>query len=223
MRNYYSLAAGPIENIVSFLEKNGVIVVFLNLGFDKFDGLTRFTSFNRPVIWINGNMSNDRKRFTLAHELGHLIMHLRSEDLEKTEEEKELEANDFASEFMLPRVECIRDFSNLKFRDLPSLKYYWKMSKSCIIRRAEKLGCISKKTGQYFYMNLGRDGERKHEVEFVPIDFPILLKKMIAAHLGELEYEIEELSDILGINATEINELYLDADKKINNKLRIVI
>lgn len=222
VRNYFSLPTGPVENIVSFLEKNGVIVVFLHLGFDKFDGLTRFTSSNRPVIWINANMSNDRKRFTLAHELGHLIMHLRSDDLEKSEEDKEMEANEFASEFMLPRVECIRDFSNLKYKDLPSLKYYWKMSKTCMIRRAEKLGCISKKTSQYYYMNIGRDGERKQEVEFVPIDSPVLLKKMVVAHLDDLEYDIDELTDILGINKREIGELYLEPNKT-NNRLRIVI
>lgn len=222
VRNYYSLPPGPVENLVSFLEKNGVIVVFLHLGFDKFDGLTRFTSSNRPIIWINANMSNDRKRFTLAHELGHLIMHLRSEDLEKSEEDKELEANDFASEFMLPRIECIKEFSNLRFRDLPSLKYYWKMSKTSIIRRAEKIGCISKKTSQYYYMNIGRDGERKHEVEFISIDPPVLLTKMIVAHLSELEYDIDELIDILSINKKEIDELYLDTNK-INNKLKIVI
>lgn len=222
VRNYFSLPSGPVDNIVSFFEKNGVIIVFLHLEFDKFDGLTRFTQSNRPVIWINANMSNDRKRFTLAHELGHLIMHLRSDDLEKSEEDKELEANEFASEFMLPRIECIKDFSNLKFRDLPSLKYYWKMSKVCMIRRAEKLGCISKKTSTYYYMNIGRDGERKQEVEIVPIDSPVLLKKMIMAHLNELEYDIDELSDILGINKAEVNELYLEPNKG-NSKLRIVV
>ncbi|MEG0109448.1 MAG: hypothetical protein RR705_11475, partial [Lachnospiraceae bacterium] len=96
------------------------------------------------------------------------------------------------------------------------------MSKVCMIRRAEKLGCISKKTSTYYYMNIGRDGERKQEVEIVPIDSPVLLKKMIMAHLNELEYDIDELSDILGINKAEVNELYLEPNKG-NSKLRIVV
>ena len=71
-------------------------------------------------------------------------------------------------------------------------------------------------------MNIGRDGERKQEVEFVPIDSPVLLKKMIVAHLDDLEYDIDELADILGINKKEISELYLEPNKT-NNRLRIVI
>lgn len=80
IRNYLGVPAGPIDNIVSLLEKNGVIVMFLDVDdMEKFDGLTMFTTNQAPVIWINSNISNDRKRFSIAHELGHLVMHLRSE------------------------------------------------------------------------------------------------------------------------------------------------
>lgn len=82
IRTYLGVPAGPIDNIVSLLEKNGVIVMFLDVDdMDKFDGLTMFTTNQAPVIWINRNIPNDRKRFSLAHELGHLVMHLRSENL----------------------------------------------------------------------------------------------------------------------------------------------
>lgn len=73
IRTYLGVPAGPIDNIVSLLEKNGVIVMYLDLdGMDKFDGLTMFTTNQAPVIWINRNTPNDRKRFNLAHELGQI-------------------------------------------------------------------------------------------------------------------------------------------------------
>ena len=118
IRNYLGVPSGPIDNIVSLLEKNGVIVMFLDVNdMEKFDGLTTFT-MKAPVIWINRNIPNDRKRFSLAHELGHLVMHLRSEDLEKSEKQKELEANEFAGEFLMPESQCKEDLYNLKYKDL---------------------------------------------------------------------------------------------------------
>ena len=105
-------------------------------GAEKFDGLSMLTSTNSPIIWLNSEMPNDRKRFTLAHELGHIIMHLRSEDMTKSDEEKDVEANAFAEEFLLPRNQCYDDFFNLKYSDLLLKKMYWKVSKAFIIRRA---------------------------------------------------------------------------------------
>ena len=124
IRNYLGVSTGPIDNIVSLLEKNGVIVMFLDVdGMEKFDGLTMFTTNQAPVIWINRNIPNDRKRFTLAHELGHLVMHLRSENLEKPEDQKEIEANEFAGEFLMPESQCKEDLFNLKYKDLGMKKY----------------------------------------------------------------------------------------------------
>ena len=55
-----------------------------------------------PVILINATSPTDRKRLTIAHELGHLVLH--SVDVT---EELEIEANWFAAEFLMP-AEVIR-------------------------------------------------------------------------------------------------------------------
>lgn len=206
IRNYLGVPTGPVDNIVTLLEKNGVIVMFLDVdNMEKFDGLTMFTTNQAPVIWINHNMPNDRKRFSLAHELGHLVMHLRSEDLEKPEEQKEIEANEFASEFLMPESLCKEDFFNLKYKDLGLKKYYWKVSKAAIIYRAKELKCISEQTSKYLYVTLGRYGERKNESVQVSIDTPKIINKMLDLHISELNYSTEELSDIVGLMPNEIN------------------
>lgn len=111
-----------------------MIVMYLDLDdMDKFDGLTMFTANQAPVIWINRKTPNDRKRFNLAHELGHLVMHLRSEDLDKSEDQKEREANEFAGEFLMPESQCKEDLFNLKYKELGAKKLYWKVSKAAII------------------------------------------------------------------------------------------
>ena len=157
IRTYLGVPAGPVDNIVALLEKNGVIVMYLDLDdMDKFDGLTMFTANQAPVIWINRNTPNDRKRFNLAHELGHLVMHLRSEDLDKSEDQKEREANEFAGEFLMPESQCKEDLFNLKYKELGDKKLYWKVSKAAIIYRAKELKCIPEETARYLYVTLGR-------------------------------------------------------------------
>ncbi len=224
IRNFLDIPAGPIENIVSLLEKNGVIVMFLDVDdMEKYDGLTMFTMNQAPIIWINRNIPNDRKRFSLAHELGHLVMHLRSENFEKSEEQKELEANEFAGEFLMPKSQCIEDLFNLKYKDLGMKKYYWKVSKAAIIYRAKELKCISEETATYLYVTLGRHGERKNESGFVPIDSPKIVNKMVGLHISELNYSMEELSDIVGLMPDEINSELLSDNKSVSIKQRKIM
>lgn len=224
IRNYLGVPAGPIDNIVSLLEKNGVIVMFLDVDdMDKFDGLTMFTTNQAPVIWINRNIPNDRKRFSLAHELGHLVMHLRSENLEKPEDQKEIEANEFAGEFLMPESQCREDLHNLKYKDLGMKKYYWKVSKAAIIYRAKELKCISEQTSRYLYVTLGRYGERKTESVQVTIDSPKIVNRMFDLHISELKYSIEELTDIVGLIPDEINTELLSGNTSVSIKPRKIM
>lgn len=65
-----------------------------------------------PQIIINGSAPSTRKKFTLAHELGHIVIpwhigtifsHIDSADLDLEYREMESEANQFASELLIPR------------------------------------------------------------------------------------------------------------------------
>lgn len=221
IRSYLSVPAGPIDNIVSLLEKNGVIVMFLDLeDMDKFDGMTMFTENQAPVIWINKNSPNDRKRYNLAHELGHLVMHLRSDDLEKDDKLKEIEANQFAGEFLMPASQCKEDFFNLKYKDLGLKKFYWKVSKAAIIYRAKELKCISEETATYLYVTLGRNGERIKETGQVPIDSPKIVSKMYDLHVNELKYSEQEMTDITGLMPSDIrSELLNESNNVISIKI----
>lgn len=206
IRQFLKIPNGAISNFINILELRGIVVVSLDIiGTEKFDGLTIFTEgLNTPVIWLNDNMPNDRKRFTLAHELGHIIMHLRSQDLSKSDDDKDEEANEFAGEFLLPKSQCQSDLWNLKYKDLALKKMQWMVSKAFIVYRAAQLGCITKSTRDYFYVTLGRNGEKKNETGFVPLDQPQSLRKMTDIHLSELGYSKKELSDWLGISDEDI-------------------
>lgn len=221
IRLYLGVPASPIDNIVSLLEKNGVIIMYLDLeNMDKFDGLTMFTAKQAPVIWINRNTPNDRKRFNLAHELGHLVMHLRSEDLDKSEDQKEIEANQFAGEFLMPESQCKEDLFNLKYKELGMKKLYWKVSKAAIIYRAKELKCISEETAKYLFVTLGRNGERKKETVQVPIDEPRIVKKMYELHVSELDYSPEDMTAITGLMPNDIMSELMNVSNMMSIKGR---
>lgn len=79
---------------------------------------------DRPLIIIKKNVSESRRRFTLAHELGHIqipwhtgMLSCHTDDGEKIDSSKyyqmEREANIFAAELLMPR-DWLRDLVNLK-------------------------------------------------------------------------------------------------------------
>lgn len=216
IRRLLGLDLEPVARIVHLLEKHGVVVYFFHLDSDaseKIDGLTIRTPKGYPVIFVNGNFPNDRIRFTLAHELGHLVMHLRNGEEGADPELQELQANNFAAEFLMPRDRCGADFYDLKVRDLPFLKRKWLVSKHAIIHRAAELGCITDKTASYLYITLGRNGESKKETVWVDCDRPVMVQKMVALHRNALNYSDEELSRILGLYPAQIVDALPDSPK----------
>ena len=187
----------PVKDICQILEKNGIIVVELDQ-IAKFDGASIKTDQGYPVIVVNRGLSNDRKRFTIAHELGHLIMHVLGDfpiaDY-RDEKEREKEADQFASEFLMPESEIKNSLYNLKISSLAELKKYWLTSMASIIRRAYTLNCIDYDRYTYLNIEMSRLGYKKKEPLNVYIDKPTLFLKGYQMHKTELNYNDQELSE----------------------------
>ncbi|PTG94948.1 toxin-antitoxin system toxin subunit [Staphylococcus chromogenes] len=115
-----------IHNLEEFIESFGIKVFYSNMdGFEVPSLISGYSIVNKngaPEIVINANEPLPRQRFTMAHEFGHIIMHWnwldnRSKGLNKDKYEilfrksplgndysdiKEIQANEFASELLLP-------------------------------------------------------------------------------------------------------------------------
>ncbi|MDR2274371.1 MAG: ImmA/IrrE family metallo-endopeptidase [Sphingobacterium sp.] len=184
----------PVRNIYSLLESHGIICYELD-AHDKFDGVSFVTDLGTPIVIINRNIPNDRKRFTIAHELGHLLMHNESNFPISGYRDREKEANDFASEFLMPESGIKNSLYGLKMGDLSSLKQYWLTSMSSIIRRARDLNCINESRYKFFMIEFSRMGLSRRENVTVPIDEPELLikgKELFETELGYTEKEFIE-------------------------------
>lgn len=217
IREIFKIPNGPIKDIVKILEEEGIIVYFYDTNEEKFDGLTAYTDNGYPVIFVNKNMPNDRIRYTISHELGHLVQHIPC-DVEPWRNVED-EANLFASEFLMPERDCYHDLQDISFNKLTMLKAFWGISKAAIIRRAKTLNIITE--GGYIYLmkELGKRNERKNETGFVEIDEPNILKEVIFLLKSELNYTEDTLAENIHLQTGDYIR-YFDNNKQVKVKIR---
>lgn len=199
IRRLLGVRQGPVKNICDIFESNGIIIVKQNNFDEGFDGVSFLTDKGIPVVIINGNYSNDRERLTLAHELGHIVMHLFPEiaipDYRNSEKEREKEAFEFAAEFLMPENEILESLRNLRLASLMILKQYWLTSMASIVKRAQELKCIDDEKYKYLNVELSRHGYKKNEPGNVYIDKPQIFKDACMLFKTELGYSDDELAE----------------------------
>lgn len=163
-----------------------------------------------PLVVLNSEQPADRLRFTLAQELGHLVMHRFPNP--KMEEE----ANAFASELLLPGADIKPYFVGRRI-DLPllaALKPEWRMSIGALLMAADKHGRLEPNQKQYLWKQMSARGYRLREppeLDF-PHEQPTLLKNLLDVHSRALGYSPEDLATLLHAYDAEIAHLYPVSD-----------
>lgn len=212
IRSAWMLPRGPIVNLVKTVEDAGILVLFCDFQNHYFDGVTLITPELIPMIFVNSDIPGDRLRFTIAHELGHIIMHrFPSETMED-------EANQFAAEFLLPQADILPDLQNLTLQKLADLKRHWKVSMAAILKRAKDLEAITDRSYRTLQMNMSAKGMRTQEPIPIPKENPTLLKEILQLYYTELGYSESDLSKSLLLNFNEFQEYYVTG----NGVLRLV-
>lgn len=115
----------PIRDICSLIESRAGIKIYAKEFFsDSFFGLSLIDNKSDKVIVVNtwNKISVERRKFTVAHELGHILLHENSYQENITDEnpQEELEANRFASYFLMPKKMFIEEwlkYDNYSFVD----------------------------------------------------------------------------------------------------------
>lgn len=199
---------GRIPNLAELLESYGIIVFPFDFETEKIDGLSVITSNGYKVIFSNSRMPEDRKRFSLAHELGHLIMHFDTPP--EYAETVEDEANRFASEFLLPTNEIKDDLSFLNFEKLGRLKRKWHVSMAAILRKAKTLGCIDEKSYRNFQINFSKKGYNRQEPILLPMERPSFVRDTIKLFYDELGYDDTDMCSLMKINKTDYQFFFGD-------------
>jgi len=208
IREFFNLPKGPIKDLVGTLEKFGVIIHFFNFQKDlKIDGVSFITPEGIPLILVNNERPSSRKNFTIAHELGHIIMHFKSFiDLDYRDVEKE--ANEFAAELLMPAEQIKGSLFNLDQTKLFQLKIYWRTSAQSILYRAKSLDTFTQDQYRRWITKFNYFGWRKMEPYEFDINSPKLLNEMFKLHLADLEYNIDEICKMFGLNTNDFYDMY---------------
>ncbi|MGF6641597.1 ImmA/IrrE family metallo-endopeptidase [Paraburkholderia sp. MM6662-R1] len=155
VRQFWTLPDGPVKNVTALIESAGVIVVPVEFGTRSMDATSIRLADMPPLIFINGALPGDRWRFTLAHELGHLVMH------DFPHEQMEDEADEFAAEFLMPEAEMRAIFTrlnNVRLEDLAKLKLFWRASMAALLKRVGDLGFLTPYGKKSLWISLRRLG-----------------------------------------------------------------
>lgn len=205
VRETWMLPSGPIENMVALLESNGGIVIPCDFGTDLLDAMSQRIDGMPVMFFVNVDAPADRLRHTLAHELGHMVLHTVTL---KSDEEMEDEADAFAGAFLLPADEIRPQLRRFDLRQLANLKGYWKVSMAAIAVRASRLNLITPYQSKMFWIEMSKLGYRKREPNEPPKEHPNLLRQMISFHMKKLGYTLGEMARLLHLQVAEFQEMY---------------
>lgn len=189
---------GAVPNLSTLLENNGIIIIRFDFGTDKIDGLTTITDSDRKVMFINNQMPNDRIRFSMAHELGHLVMHLGNPPC--SSDDAEQQADEFASEFLMPEEEIRPMLLNVNIQTLGMLKRKWRVSMHALVRRAKDLETITYQQYRNLQMYFSKKGYTKSEPIPLPLENPTMWDETLKLYRDELGYSDEDLMSVMRIN-----------------------
>ncbi|WP_087101316.1 ImmA/IrrE family metallo-endopeptidase [Nocardiopsis sp. JB363] len=193
----------PIPHLTRALERGGIAVAPMVLtddsrgdepsGNDHF-GVSYWGGPGDTALIGYFPASGDRDRFTLAHELGHLVLHT----FRPRARNAELEANRFASALLVPRERAEEDLSfKMTLTDYARMKATWGVSIQALIMRGAALDKIDDTRKRSLYVQLSQRNWRKNEPVKVGQEHPLLLWSLLERRFGSRPYVPG--SDVLAI------------------------
>lgn len=212
LRAHWMVPAGPIPSVIKLIEDAGGLVIPMDFGTDKIDAAGVPNPKGPPLFFINKNSPADRQRFTLCHEIGHVVMHggLPEGDVEQ-------EANALAAELLMPAHEIRPYLVGLTLPKAATLKQMWKVSMKALVYRARDLKTITEEQARGMFIQLAKYG--KNEPAPIPAEAPSLLEEIVKVFTDELHYSAKELGEILALTEAEVHGLYFSEAKP---KLRVI-
>ncbi len=217
VREEWGLGHDPVPKLAEILEERGIKVLSIDL--DDIDGLAaRVMRKGRDaarVIVVRKNIWSERKRFTLAHELGHMVM------TATAEVDDEGAANRFAGAFLMPadvvRAEVGAQRSAISIGELVAIKERFGVSVQAIAYRCLDLGIIDKKAFSSLFKEFVKRGWRKEPfaepARMAPeYEEPKRFERLCYRALAEGVIGESRAAEMLGITLKTLDHRLAEAD-----------
>jgi Zn-dependent peptidase ImmA (M78 family)/transcriptional regulator with XRE-family HTH domain len=202
-RQRLGFGSGPLPDLTAALEAAGVLVVAQDLGTRRLDAVGQWPVGERPFFLVNTSAPGDRQRFTLAHEVGHAVMHT------EPTPDQEPEADRFASELLMPANDIRSELADPTMGRLVQLKKRWRVSIAALIRRARDVGAINDYRYKQLNIELSAAGYRTREPASFPPERPAHLSAILAT-LAQADGGVSSLAAKAHMIESEFVSLYLE-------------
>ena len=211
LRAQWKLGIDPIPSMAELLEEKGVKVISLELP-EKVSGskahVSRPQKENVPVIVVNKHHNGERQRFTLAHELAHLVLQFAG--LSDAEQEKA--ADRFAGAFLMAKemmTQLLGEHrTSISLGELVELKKLFKVSIASLVVRCAQLSVITKATyGRLFgqIKALGWNGQGSNEPHLLAAEVPQRMERMCFRAVAEGAVSESRAAELLRISVRELD------------------
>ena len=205
VRKAWNLGGNPIPDMTELLEERGIKVLKLDFPLSV-DGLTckvrRPGGGRVPVVVCSTGKSVERQRFTLAHELGHMLLDVRgSLNAEKA-------CHRFASAFLVPGEELLAEVGQRRhafgYGELIEIKRMFGVSAAALVVRLRDLGIVSEGTLRKIFSGVGRSW-RTEEPEPLERGEPTRrFHRLCYRALGEDAISLSKAAELLQMPVSEI-------------------
>ena len=208
LRIHWGLGLDPIPNLVEPLEERGIKVLAMDL--PDIDGLTarvrREKGAPASVVVVNRGDWGERQRFTVAHEIGHMVLDVST----KLNEEKA--AHRFAGALLMPaetlRAEIGKHRNSMGWRELFELKRLFGVSVQALTYRCKDLGIFSNTLFRRLFDEFTRRGWRSPPYEepyAMEGEKPRRFERLCYRALVEGAVSDAKAAELLGISVHELS------------------
>ena len=207
VRDAWRLGCDAIPNMADLLEERGIFVLMTDEdGDSKFDGLAARVD-GYPLVVVGAGWPGDRQRFTLAHELGHLVL---GENLADGID-AEAAANRFAGAFLAPQEAVVTELgtfrNRIEPRELYQLKHEFGLSMFAWVYRARDVGVIAHSTADILMRMFSSKGWRKKEPgDSYPSERPHLFEQLVMRAFAEQMISISKAAELMSLSLNEFRE-----------------
>lgn len=203
-------SVSPIKNLIATAERNGIIIAEANMTDTTLDAVSRWIIERPFIVLANNNESSVRRRFNIAHEIGHILLHNSVESIHDYSSKElkniiEKQANSFASHFLLPSDAFEETLLSTSLEYFKDLKKHWHVSIQAMVYKTYSLGLIN--DDQYLYLNKKISWNKWRSTE--PYDDEIPVEK---PHLMQAVYNMIVENNVMFPNEL-INSFNLPQDE----------
>lgn len=229
LRERLGLGQAPIKDMVTLLEMELGIRVYVRRFEGKVSGLYAYDDALGACILLNANHPKSRRNQTAGHEVGHFISTRRQPEIYRLNEpensREERYANAFGRALLTPARAVMQKFkevtagaSQLTRRHVIILAHIFGVSREAMVRRLEELSLTKAGTWEWFTKNGGITDDHERQVlgdlqlsdsEKADADRPTTLRlNLLAGEAWRRELMSEgQLARLLHLDRVQIREI----------------